>query len=80
MISKDQILEFITDELLDDDEVQISFDTSLFKANILDSLNLLSLIHFLESTCSFKIATSEVNFENLDSIDNMYNFLTKKIE
>lgn len=73
-----QILSFIEDELLDDPDVEVKPDTSLFQDRVLDSLNLVQLIGFLEKTFNVKIGTSEVTIDNLDSINNMIRFLDKK--
>jgi len=72
------IIEFIKDELLDDDDVEIALETSLFQDRILDSLNLITLISFLEKTFNIKINTTEVIIENLDSVGNMVAFLGRK--
>lgn len=78
MDKKEKILEFIRDELLDDDEEQINDETSLFKDRILDSLNLLTLISFLEDEFEIKINSSEVNYDNLDSVVNITDYLDRK--
>ena len=78
MEKKELILSYIQDELIDDEEIEIREDTSLFQDRILDSLNLVSLLSFLEKTFKIKIATSEVNFENLDTVSNMLVFLETK--
>ena len=72
------ILDYVRDELLEDPDEEISPDTSLFQSRILDSLNLVRLIGFLEETFNIKINTSEVIIENLDSVRNMLKFLDKK--
>lgn len=77
MSTQQTIMDFITDELLDDEE-EILFDTSLFKDNILDSLNLLALIAFLEKEYTIKVNASEINYDNLDSIDKISIFIGKK--
>lgn len=78
MSTSDQIKKFIEDELLDDSDVAIESGTSLFRDQLLDSLNLLSLIAFLEKNFSIKIAPSEVSIDNMDSIDSMSAFVEKK--
>ncbi len=78
-MDKESIKDFIIDELLDDDDEKITFDMSLFKGQVLDSLNLLSLIAFLEEKHNVKIATSEINYENLDTINNISAFLDRKM-
>lgn len=78
MSRSEAILTFIRDELLDDDDVVLAEDTSLFESRILDSLNLLSLISFLEKEHGLKIATSEVNLDNLDTVTRILAFLDKR--
>jgi acyl carrier protein len=78
MSRTDTILTFIRDELLDDD-VELTSDTSLFESRILDSLNMLSLISFLEKAHSIKVATSEVNLDNLDTVTRILAYLDKKL-
>lgn len=79
MNRSEEIIEFIVDELLEDDEEEITLQTSLFKCQILDSLNLLSLIAFLEKKYNIRIAASEVNYENLDTVENMELFIGRKL-
>jgi len=54
-----QVIDFIRDELVDDPETEILADTSLFRDQVLDSLNLLALIGHLEKSYAIKIAPSE---------------------
>lgn len=72
------ILSYIREELLDDSEIEISKETSLFQDRVLDSLNLVALITFLEKTFDISINPSEVIIENLDTVSNMLNLLEKK--
>lgn len=72
------ITSYIQEEMLDDSEVKLTEDTSLFQDRILDSLNLVSLIAFLEKSFNIKVKTSEVTIENFDSVSNMIKFLQKK--
>jgi len=73
----DVILEFIRDELLEDD-VDIDEDTSLFRDQLLDSMNLTSLIVFLEQTFAIKIKAMDIVFENLDTVRHMLAFIERK--
>jgi acyl carrier protein len=73
----DVILEFIRDELLEED-VDIDEDTSLFRDQLLDSMNLTSLIVFLEQTFAIKIKAMDIVFENLDTVRHMLAFIERK--
>lgn len=77
MSDADVILEFIRDELLEDD-VDVDEDTSLFRDQLLDSMNLTSLIVFLEQTFAIKIKAMDIVFENLDTVGHMLAFIERK--
>ena len=77
MSDADTILEFIREEAdLDDDEVDA--DTSLFRDQLLDSMNLTALIAFLEETFSIKIKPMDIVFENLDTVNHQLAFIARK--
>ena len=78
MDAGETILEFIQNELIDDSDTELSVDMSLFQDRLLDSLNLVSLLNFLEKTFEIKINTSEVTLENVDSVQKMIEFVEKK--
>ena len=61
---------FIVDELVDDD-VAVAPDTRLFEEGLIDSMNLVQLLAFLEQAYSVKIPVSMVNLENLGSIESI---------
>ena len=79
MITSDQLRAFIVDELLEDDDADVSEETSLFKDRLLDSLNLLALISFIEENAELSIETSEITLENIDSITLIMSFLSRKL-
>jgi acyl carrier protein len=72
------IMNYIVDELIEDESFTLTENTSLFKIRTLDSLNLVSLISFLEKTFDLKITSSEVIFENMDTVANICAFIKKK--
>ncbi len=53
-------------------------ETSLLESGIVDSTGILELVLFLEEQFSIKIEDEEIVPENLDSINNILAFLTKK--
>jgi acyl carrier protein len=57
---------FIEEDLLDGE--QIDEDTSLFGGGLIDSMNLVQLLGFIESEFKVKVPTSAVNISNLDSV------------
>ena len=77
MTDAEVVLDFIRDELLDE-EVEIDEDTSLFRAQLLDSMNLTALITFLEQTFAIRIGAIDVVYENLDTVRHMLSFVERK--
>jgi acyl carrier protein len=77
MSDAETILEFIRDEAdLEPDEV--AADTSLFRDQLLDSMNLTALIAFLEATFAIKIKPMDIVFENLDTVNHQLAFIARK--
>ena len=77
MSDADAILDFIREEAdLDDDEVTVT--TSLFRDQLLDSMNLTALISFLEEEFSIKVKPMEIVYENLDTVNHMLAYIAKK--
>lgn len=74
---KNDILDFIVEELLDDETMVVENNTSLFKEKILDSMNLLQLVSFIEETYEVKIGAMDMVFENLDTIDSIQAFILR---
>ena len=77
MSDAETILEFIRDDLLEE-EMEIDADTSLFRDQLLDSMNLTNLIMFLEETFAIRIGAIDIAFENLDTVNHMIAFIAKK--
>jgi acyl carrier protein len=65
--SEDIIRNFIVDEL-DDDDTPISIETHLFETGLVDSMNLVRLLAFLEEKFAVQIPVSTVNDQNFATI------------
>jgi len=59
-------------------EDALSDDTLLFSTGLLDSFSLVELITFIESNASIKVGATEVNLDNLDSIERILRFVEKR--
>jgi len=70
------VKEFIASDLLLD-AVEIDNETSLFQGRLIDSMNLVQLLAFLESTFAIKIPTYAVTVENLDTVDSIERLVNK---
>jgi acyl carrier protein len=79
MTDADKILEFLSDEADDlPDGVEITADTSLFRDQLLDSMNLTNLISFLEETFHIRVGAMDIVYENLDTVNHMLAYIARK--
>ncbi len=76
---RDQIHEFVVENFLfgDADPLQ-SDDMSLLDNGIMDSVGVMELVAFLEQDMGLSIDDAELVPENLDSIQNLVGFVTRK--
>jgi acyl carrier protein len=77
MTDAETILEFIRDEA-DLEEDEVGPDTSLFRDQLLDSMNLTALIAFLEETFTIRVKPMDIVFENLDTVNHMLAYVASK--
>ena len=77
MTDAETILEFIREEA-DLEEDEANADTSLFRDQLLDSMNLTALVAFLEETFSIKVKPMDIVFENLDTVNHMLAYIARK--
>ena len=77
MTDAETILEFIREEA-DLDDQEVTADTSLFRDQLLDSMNLTALIAFLEETFSIRVKPMDIVFENLDTVSHMLAYIARK--
>ncbi len=77
MSDAELILEFIRDEA-DLEEGEVDSDTSLFRDQLLDSMNLTALIAFLEETFSIKVKPMDIVYENLDTVNHMLAYVERR--
>ena len=65
-----EIKAFINSEILGEDfDVQLTDDTHLIDAGIIDSMGIMKLLTYLEDTFSIKIDGDDLVPENFESID-----------
>jgi len=59
---------------------EITENSKLFSDGLLDSFNLIELVNELEEKFEIKFGTLDINFNNLDSIDNINSFIIEKLK
>ena len=71
---------FIVTNFLYGEGTALKDDTSFLDSGIVDSTGMLELIMFLETNYGVKVAPEEMLPENLDSINNVVQFLQAKLD
>ena len=79
MEHKQAIREFIVENFLFGEANGLKDDTSFLEEGIIDSTGILELVTFLEDEFSITVDDEELIPENLDSIDNVANYLQRKM-
>jgi acyl carrier protein len=79
---KEMVMNFIRENfIMGRSDVVLDEKVSLIDSGVMDSTGVLELVEFLESQYSIKIDDEELVPENLETIENIINFLmTKGIE
>lgn len=72
------VYDFIENDLLLG-ATKIAASTSLFEGRVLDSMHLSELIDFVETKFKIRVSPSEINFRNLDSVQNITRFVASKL-
>ena len=80
MSHAEQIREFVVNNFLFGDGSRLQNDTSFLESGIIDSTGILEVITYLEETFGIKVNDDELLPENLDSVENIVDFLNRKKE
>ncbi len=73
-----KIRAYIAENFLFGEADQLAVTDSFLDKGIIDSTGILEIVMFLEEQFGIKVADSEMLPENLDSIGNIVNFITRK--
>jgi len=76
---KKQVRDFVTANFYVADPASLEDRTSLLDHGIIDSTGVLEVIMFVESTFGITVEDSEMLPENLDSIERIAAFVSKKL-
>ena len=70
-----QLRRLLSDLFPDED---VDSNLSLFASGVLDSIALLEVVSRIEQQWSIRFSWSEVNLDNLDSLEKMTDFIIRK--
>jgi len=68
---KEIILEYIIEEYIDEEDDELSFDSPLITAGIVDSFSMVSLKRFLENKYNISIPDDKATPEAFDSVEKI---------
>lgn len=76
---KQAVRTYVKDNFLIGAETKLEDADSLLQLQIVDSTGFLELVNFIESSFGVKVADDEMVPENLESIDNIDQFVRRKL-
>lgn len=68
---KDLVLNYVIKEYLEDEDVEITYDTPLISSGYVDSFSMVSLLIFLENKFKIKIPPSKATPEAFDTVNSI---------
>lgn len=75
---KEQIIKYITNELISSENTVISSDEDLLSSGVLDSLSTMKLISYIEESFEVKVAPEDMVIENFLDVNSMEAFILNK--
>jgi D-alanine--poly(phosphoribitol) ligase subunit 2 len=77
---QEQILDFIRDEYVEDDSIDIDAETPLISSGLVDSFSMVSLKMFLEDQYEIKMTDEEASTEAFDTVQAITELVQRKLE
>ncbi|MBC8440638.1 MAG: acyl carrier protein [Deltaproteobacteria bacterium] len=78
--TKETIRKFMIENFLFGEDTDLKDDTSFLEEGIIDSTGVLELIEFLEEEFNIQIDDEDLVPENLDSLNNLEQFISKLLK
>lgn len=75
---KTEIQNFITERFLLGNAAGLTVSQSLLDTGVMDSTGVMELVLFLEEKYGFRVQDTELTPENLDSIEKIASFVSRK--
>lgn len=77
---KSKVRSFINENFMVASDVELGDADSLLQLQIVDSTGFLELVNYLEATFNIKVGDDEMVPENLESLDNIEQYLKRKLQ
>lgn len=75
---KDEIIEYIIDEYVEEDDVEIEEDTSLIKDGIIDSFSIVALRNWLQKQYDITIPDEMGTVENFETVNKIIELVNSR--
>ena len=75
---KDRLARYIATDLLNQPTRVIDADEDLLGSGLLDSLSVISLVHFIEEELSIEVPAEDVTIDNFVSLSAIEAYLTRR--
>jgi acyl carrier protein len=72
------VRQFIIENFLFEEDENLKDDTSFLESGIIDSTGVLEMVTFLEDTYEIHVEDEDMIPENLDSLESIANYITRK--
>ena len=76
---KEKIIEYIRDEYLEDEEMELTGETPLISSGIVDSFSMVSLKMYLEEEYGIQLSDEEASTEAFNTVDRILELVKKKL-
>ena len=76
---KAKIIEYIRDEYLEDESMELKADTPLISSGIVDSFSMVSLKMYLEEELGIRMTDDEASTEAFDTVNSITELLKRKL-
>jgi acyl carrier protein len=70
---------FVINSFIKEENIDLDDDFSFIEQGIVDSVGVLELVAFIETTFHFRVEDEELVPENLDSINKLLNYVQSKL-
>jgi len=76
---RDKIIEFIYDEYVEDDSMEITAETPLISSGLVDSFSMQSLKMFLEEEYQIQLSDEEATTEAFDNVNSIVKLVEEAV-
>jgi acyl carrier protein len=73
------IRDFVMEEFVPDDDIDIDETTNLLEEEVVDSLGIFTLVAFIESKFSVSVDAAEVNLQNFETLNSITKLVDSKL-